>query len=91
MENFNIDTTDANNNEDQNTANDANTEQMEENEEMNVSSQGTLIINDNKSLRFAPAEGRTPLSVPTDQDIDYLAFPKIFCEKKKTCSSTHWI
>lgn len=82
IKNSNTDTTDANNNENQNTANDANNEQMEEEEEINVSSQEILIINDNESLRFAPAEGRTPLSVLTDQNIDYLAFPKIFCEKR---------
>jgi hypothetical protein len=44
--------------------------------------QGSLIIDDNECLRLAPAEGRTPLSLITDKDSDYLAFPQILCGER---------
>ncbi|KAI8076315.1 uncharacterized protein BX664DRAFT_362846 [Halteromyces radiatus] len=37
----------------------------------------TLITGD-EGIRFAPVEGHTPLSIATDVDSEYLAFPSIF-------------
>ncbi len=34
-------------------------------------------------LTFAPGEGQIPVSVFMDENAEYLAFPAIFCGKKR--------
>ncbi|CEP13534.1 hypothetical protein [Parasitella parasitica] len=42
-----------------------------------------------KRLRLAPGEGKTPLSILRDEDIDYLAFPKIFYGHKLATTASY--
>ena len=37
----------------------------------------------NTVLSFAPGEGQTPISLFSDEDAEYLAFPTIFCGEKR--------
>ena len=41
-----------------------------------------------KELIFAPGEGKKPISLFTNKDIEYLAFPTVFCgerHKQRRC------
>lgn len=38
----------------------------------------------NTEFIFAPGEGQHPISLYSDPDAEYLAFPSIFCGKKQT-------
>ncbi|KAL0582140.1 hypothetical protein ABG067_008127 [Albugo candida] len=48
---------------------------------VNVLASDSLIDN-NISVRLAPGEGRTPISLIKDKDSDFLSFIKIFCGEK---------
>ncbi|CEP10246.1 hypothetical protein, partial, partial [Parasitella parasitica] len=50
---------------------------------------GETYIASDEQLRLAPGEGKTPLSILRDEDIDYLAFPKIFYGHKLATTASY--
>lgn len=67
------------NNDNVNEAETNNEEPEIEDEPLNAGTTESILTSDNDfTIRLAPGEGRTPISVLTDKDSDFLSFPKVY-------------
>ena len=55
---------------------------------INPGSLDTLLWSDNKLLKLAPGEGKTPLNIVQDEFIGELAYPCVFASVSGTCLRT---